>query len=90
MPPARKKDLANGEDLGETRLLRRGRSLQASPGETFPSAGPLDFRVLYCKYGTPGARAGEFLLGADEFLKFADGRVSGTIRRGFSGVSGRA
>ena len=44
---------AREEDLGETRLLRRGRSLQASPGETFPGAGPRKC-IWYCKYGMPG------------------------------------
>ena len=43
-PPRRKAPLARisakEEDLGETRLLRRGRSLQTSPGETFPGASP--------------------------------------------------
>ena len=34
----------------------------------------------------PGACAGEFLLGADEFLVFAHGRSSGIVRRGFSEV----
>ena len=56
---------AVGEDLGGTRLLRRGRSLQASPGETFPGVGPL--MIVFCIANTvcPGARAGEILLGVD-------------------------
>ena len=37
----------------------------------------------------PGARTGEFLLGADEFLGGAGGRDSETVRRGFSGVGKR-
>ena len=61
------------EDLGGTRLLRRGRSLQASPGETFPNTGPHQC-IRYCKYDMPGACAGEFLLGANGVLRLADGR----------------
>ena len=67
---------AGEKDLGETRLLRRGRSLQASPGETFPSTGPHPC-IRYCKYGMPGGlRRGIFLVGGWLFESF------GWARRG--------
>ena len=48
----------------------------------YPTQAP-DFRVLYRKYDTPGARAGDFLLGGGEILVFVDECDFGTVRRGF-------
>ena len=70
------------EDLGETRLPRRGRSLGGPPPRP-PQRRPPDFRVLYCKYGMPGARAGEFLLGAAGVMMFATGRGRKEVRASF-------
>ena len=56
------------EDLGGTRLLRRGRSLQASPGETFPDAGAPINAYGIAKYGMPGGPApGNFFWGRSDF-----------------------
>ena len=63
-----------GKDLGGTRLLRRGRSLQASPGETFPGVGPHQC-IRYCKTRyARGPAPGNFFWGRMDFLKFEDGR----------------
>ncbi len=74
-PPRRKAPLARisakEEDLGETRLLRRGRSLQTSPGETFPGASPPVLRILYCKYSSRGPVPGNFFWGRRGLLLFA-------------------
>ena len=60
---------AREEDLGETRLLRRGRSLGAPPGETFPGVGPPIFAYCIANTVCPGTRAGEFFLRAGGGLK---------------------
>ena len=57
------KSFAKEEDLGETRLFRRGRSLQASPGETFPRRRPPVLHIALESAVRMGACAGEFLLG---------------------------
>ena len=51
----------DGEDLGETRLLRRGRSLQTSPGETFPSRRPPLWYERQRQRSAGGRRPGEVL-----------------------------
>ena len=88
--------------LGETRLLRRGRSLGGPTGETFPGTGPHFLHtVLQIRYAR-GSAPGNFFWGrlkylgeragaipepsAVDFQWSADGRVSGTIHRGFTGV----
>ena len=57
-----------------------------APRRDLPRRGPPIFAYCIANTVRPGARVGEFLLGEDEFLEFADGRVSGTVRRGFSEV----
>ena len=52
---------AREEDLGETRLLRRGRSLGAPPARPSPAQAP-SFAYGIAKAECPGARAGEFFL----------------------------
>ena len=55
--------------------MRRGTPLQATPCETFPGTGPRKC-IRYCKYGMPGACAGEFLLGADEELAISNEQLA--------------
>ena len=49
-------------------------SLGGLPRPALPGAGPPIFAYCIANTVRPGARAGEFLLGADEFLMFAAGR----------------
>ncbi len=68
-----------GEDLEGTRLLRRGRSLQATPGETFPRRRPPVLHIALESAVRMGACAGESLLGLGYFSAFADKRDSGIV-----------
>ena len=67
---------AAGKDLGGTRLLRRGRSLGGLPRRDLPRRRPPIFAHCIAITVCPGACAGEFLLGAVGFLRFASKRDS--------------
>ena len=64
------------EDLGGTRLLRRGRSLGGLPRRDLPRCRPPIFAHCIAITVRPGACAGEFLLWTVGFLRFANKRDS--------------
>ena len=69
--------------------MRRGRSLQATPGETFPGTGPRFSHTVLKIQHARGPAPGNFFWGRMKFLGGAGGRVSEIIRREFSGVGKR-
>ena len=72
---------AVGEDPRGVDLPRRGTPLGGLPRPDLPRHRPPIFASCIANTVCPGARAGESLLGADVFFRYADGRESIAVRR---------